>query len=321
MAQLLTVKGDYEAANCLSITAVEGRTRVHGLGHYYTLGSLHNHSMLICYKGDTKQAIEIIKRVISGYRNILPADHRDLLTAMQDQACYLWRDGDFTAAEQCFLDALAGYERSLGLHHPDTIRTVQNLAGLFFDMGKVAESERMSRRANESLLASSDAQQLNLRTAALNAYRLSDYGLARQLLVRVLDANFEIPGTRCHLARIALVTGKDAEAREHAAAAWEQRAEAPPYVLPRILWLQAAAALLQGADPVPFFGRLKTALAADGATMQWTMDPVLAALAPRLPTEALALLTALVAALSDPPQISFLEQHSAWRDASALPLA
>jgi hypothetical protein len=130
---------------------------------------------------------------------------------------------------------------------------------------------------------------------------LADYSCATRLLLRVLDAGFEIPSTCLHLARIALITGHDTGAREHVVEAWEHRGEAPPYVVPRILWLQLALLYTRpgeepGADTAAIIlGRLKTALAREGAHMEWAMAPVLAHLQPRLPAEDHALLAAAVA--------------------------
>lgn len=108
---------------------------------------------------------------------------------------------------------------------------------------------------------------------------------------RELEAGFDVLSTRLHLARIALVTEHVDAAGEHVARVWDQRADAPPYVVPRILWMQLALTLFSSAPRVDLhevgivLGRLKTALAREGAHAEWTMDPVLAHLQPKVTPE------------------------------------
>ncbi len=116
-----------------------------------------------------------------------------------------------------------------------------------------------------------------------------------------------------------------AQAVKEKSAAWEHRGEAPSYIIPRILWLQLAlldtyeyASREDSAQVI--LGRLKTALSRKGSHMEWTMDPVLAHLQPRLPAERYQLVAALVAALNDATNLPALEQFSAWRDAQPQPL-
>jgi len=139
----------------------------------------------------------------------------------------------------------------------------------------------------------------------------------------LLNAGFEALSTRLHLARIALVTDDFDAAHQHVTQAWEHRTEASPYLVPRVVWLQLALLYTSpnqagGMDAAPvILGRLKTTLAREGAHMEWTMDPVLAHLQPRLPAEQHALLSALVAALSNASNLPALDQFPAWRDAPA----
>jgi hypothetical protein len=167
-----------------------------------------------------------------------------------------------------------------------------------------------------------DATPLEMRTAASSAYKLEDYSLARQLLERVLAGGFEVPGTNCHLARIYLLTDNFSEASLCADAAWQHRTEAPPYVLPRILWLKAALMLLDHNRPAisAVLGQIKTALQAPNSLMEWEMSSVMAILKPKLAEDDHTLLAALVAALSLPDRRADLEAFSAWREAAPLQL-
>jgi hypothetical protein len=145
--------------------------------------------------------------------------------------------------------------------------------------------------------------------------QLGEYALAETLLGRMLEQGFRVPSTRLHLARIAVLTDRGADAREHAA---EHRAEAPSYVPPRILFFQLLFALLDGADAWPVLGRPKQTLSHDDAQLEWIMQPVLDHIRARLAGDARALLTALVAALSDRAKLAALDALSAWREAVPL---
>jgi len=67
-------------------------------------------------------------------------------------------------------------------------------------------------------------------------------------------------------------------------------------------------------------GKLKTALRSDAAFMEWTMQPILDHLKPKLSQSSHALLAALVAALNDAKSLPALDAFPAWRDAAPQPL-
>ena len=321
LCHFLSRKGDYDGAEPLQRRVLEARERLFGPEHPRTLGSLHNLSMILCYKGDNKEAIRMMEQVLKGYRRIFPADHPDILIANQDLACYLGRDGNTTAAEVLFRETLEGYERKLGYNHPDTLRTVKNLAGLLDNIGKTEEAKPLHLRYLKAQEANKDASPLMLRQLAGTYYTLGEYSEAELLIRKVLQNDFELPSSHCHLARILILTGRDNEAREEVAKAWDHRAGAPAYVLPRILWLQLALfyTLRDGTDANEnaqvIIERMKTSLRREGAHMEWTMEPVLAHLKSRLPDIHHALLTVLVAALGDAKNISTLDKFAAWREA------
>jgi tetratricopeptide (TPR) repeat protein len=186
-----------------------------------------------------------------------------------------------------------------------------------------SETDFFLRRI-QILSAKADVSPLHLRQLALDAYMVGHYTLATSLLQRVIAAGFEMPGAHCHLARIALVTGELAAAQDHAEQAWEHRAEAPPYVTARILWLQLAAEMAAStalANEAKRLGQLKTVLYAEGAHTEWTMTPVLESLRSRVSEDDHALLTALAAALSSADKLFALDEFPAWCAAQPEPLA
>jgi hypothetical protein len=125
------------------------------------------------------------------------------------------------------------------------------------------------------------------------------------------------------------MTDQRKEACEHVSKAWADRADAKPYLVARLLWFQLALGMLEesghGAEAgeqqtANALGMLKTALHIEGAHMEWTMDPVLDHLKPRLTASDHAILTAMVAAMGNSEKLAELDQFPAWRDAEPLPL-
>jgi len=322
LALLLLSTGDYAGAEPLSRRALEARERVLGPEHPATLTSVNNLAILLQSTGDYAGAEPLYRQALEGSERVLGPEHPDTLLSVNNLAVLLYSTGDYAGAEPLYRRALEARERVLGPEHPDTLGSMQNLSALLDTRGKIQEA-RMLRERRIALMADKPGTTpLQLRTLALDCYRLGDYAQAEILLRRVLDQNYELPSTHCHLARVALLLDNLSAAREHADQAWSVRAVAPPYVVPRILWLQVAGALI-GGDTIAVqqqLGRLKTAMSTDDAIMEWTMDPVLAHLQPKLSPDDHALLTALVAALSFPDKLTALEHFPAWREAVAIPL-
>jgi hypothetical protein len=197
--------------------------------------------------------------------------------------------------------------------------------------------------ANQKLDESHQADLELARGRALDCYVAGDYAGAEALLLPLLDIGFEVPGTHCHLARVCLMLDREADARRHVEEAWAHRAEAPAYVLPRILWLQTAFAMLDAADapegsaaesdgrrePLApaeqgigaslrsLLGRVRAALAAHARPYEWTIQPVLDRLAPRLAPGAVELLGALSAVIDGRATTESLDRFPAWREAGA----
>jgi tetratricopeptide (TPR) repeat protein len=326
LATLLSSKSDYAGAEPLFRRALEASERVLGPEHPSTLTSVNGLAESLRSEGDYAGAEPLFRRALEANERVLGPEHPNTLLSVNNLAVLLYDKGDYAGAARLFRRALEASERVLGPEHPDTITSAQNLADLMEKTGHPDEARSLRARRLAVLENKGEATSVDLRAAALDAFRLANYSRATRLLQRVLDAGFEIPGTCIHLARIALLVGDDVGARDHVVKAWEHRGEAPPYVVPRILWLQLVLLYTRpgeepGADTAAIIlGRLKTALAHEGAHMEWTMAPVLAHLQPRLPAEQHALLAALVAALSDANHLPALEQFPAWRDAASEPL-
>ncbi len=156
-----------------------------------------------------------------------------------------------------------------------------------------------------------------MRMTALDAYVSGNYIEARILLDRLLESDYELHSTLCHLARLAIVTDSLDEAREFVTRVWEIRESAPSSIIPRILWMRIAMAMLgHSPDRVmqPYIRAMGPAIEAAGSN-EWTMDPVLNHLAGRMPHRHHALLSGIAAAISDNDCLGELEELPQWTEA------
>ncbi len=156
------------------------------------------------------------------------------------------------------------------------------------------------------------------RQLALKMIEDGRYEEAKAIYEGLISANFEIPGTHCHLALIDLLTDNDASAAAHADQAWSHRNTALAYVLPRILWLKLTSGLLAENTNVNeglILGQLKTALQDEGAFMEWTMLPVLDHIKPRLSKPDHDLLSALIDSFRSPDKLPDLDRFAIWENA------
>jgi len=158
------------------------------------------------------------------------------------------------------------------------------------------------------------------RGAALDSFLRDECPEAERILLTLVDDNFDLPGTFCHLARVYLKMGQDLPARAAAAAAWEHRSSACRYVLGRTLWFRVLFALLDGEDASPWIGRVKT-LGPDGdVRMGWTMEPVLRDLRGRMVPASYAIAVSLFQALAGHRGGGSLQRKEWWTSTEAVPI-
>ncbi len=278
---------------------LEGTQAVLGPDHLQCFEIMHNLALFVYNNGRAEEALEIIDKVVDGYKRYLPPDHRDMLTAVQDMGTIMGNLGRYDEAEPLLRDALSGYERTQGPDTTDTLRTVKNMVDLLQSAGRLDDARRFHLRYLKAIASKSSVQPAELRSSAASCFSMGDYELAERFLRRVLEQRFEIPGTHCHLARALVMQGRTEDARQEIQQAWEHQNEAPAYVTPRILYFQLLFSYLDGTESASHLGRMKSSLQNDDSSMGWAMTPVLDHLKPPLSADTHALLTALVAALSD----------------------
>ena len=152
----------------------------------------------------------------------------------------------------------------------------------------------------------------NRRYHALQFVRLGQYSMAEEIYLGLITDGFETAGTRSHLARVMLMTGRIADADGQLALAWDERGEAYPYVVARILFLRALVAALRHEPPGPILEQLRGALVESGMRMEWTILPLLCRWAPALEARLTQLLAAFAAVLGGTHPPSILDAYPAW---------
>ena len=175
------------------------------------------------------------------------------------------------------------------------------------------ESRTGASTPGAEVIVSTVQNWFSIRNRAFELYESASYDQALPLLETLLQENFEIPSTRCHIARILLLTGNETRAREEIEFASKCSAEAPAYVKLRILFFQAMFAILDKGNAKTFIEKLKYALTVDNANT-WSIQRVLNHLQSRLTETEFAFLNTLASALGEVGARPKLEGFAAWRE-------
>jgi proteasome accessory factor A len=145
-----------------------------------------------------------------------------------------------------------------------------------------------------------------------------DYAGAEALLRVLLEERFCLPSTNCHIARVLLMTNREAEAREQIRRGWAIHRDAPKYVVGRMLFFQIIFAFFDGTDISALVEQLKVLLQQPDAALDWTIRPMLDHLRPRFSEADYRFLEALSAALSSIRALPQLEEFPQWSVAAVL---
>jgi hypothetical protein len=105
---------------------------------------------------------------------------------------------------------------------------------------------------------------------------------------------------------------REEEARREVHLATENIENAYAYVLPRILFFEWVFAVLDGIDSAAVGRRMREALLEPGANMEWTIEPMLDYLRPRLGESNFNFFMALAKALSYSDAAASLDEFPQW---------
>lgn len=204
------------------------------------------------------------------------------------------------------LDLSDPFIREEGSWHPLN-RVETHEGGVLYNLAEVIEFDGDSRIAGER-------GPYSRRQEAADRILSGDFAGAETLLRGLIEERFILPSTHCHMARVLLMTDREPEAREQIGMAWAIREEADAYVVPRILFFQCVFAMFDGAEIVGIIGQIKAALCDPGATLDWTILPMLDHLreGSRLSAADYEFLKALAEVLSGSEAMERLEEFPQW---------
>ena len=148
-AWYLYLRGEYAAAEEISRDALDGREKVLGPEHPYTLTSVSNLGSVLESQGKYQEAEAMHRRDLDGSEKVLGPEHPDTLTSVNNLGLVLESQGKYKEAEAMHRRALEGREKVLGPEHPHTLTSVSNLGSVLESQGKYQEAEAMHRRALE----------------------------------------------------------------------------------------------------------------------------------------------------------------------------
>jgi hypothetical protein len=156
------------------------------------------------------------------------------------------------------------------------------------------------------------------RQRALELYLRREFTAAEELLRGVLSEQYEVPSTHTHLARVLIMLNREDEAREQVALAWAARNQGPAYVTARTLFFQCLFDLFDGNAITGLVAQIKQVLSTGDAHMEWSIQPMLDHVRPRLSRVDWRLINALARALSSSSNLPRLARLPEWRNAAAL---
>lgn len=207
----------------------------------------------------------------------------------------------------------SAYERLLtsaaavnGSRRSDYWRAIDDWAELLTQQGQSEKAGCVrSRLAAEQWLAGERHSELtDMRTLARELALGGDLETAERIYRELLRRDFEMVGTRVHLARVYLLQQRVPEARRVTAQAAGllrspvRQRQTASYVVARVLFLRILCGLLYHRDVRSRIACLQRKLRETTERMEWTIAPALQAVAGSLKAEDVALLEQLAEAIS-----------------------
>jgi tetratricopeptide (TPR) repeat protein len=218
--------------------------------------------------------------------------------------------------EYCYREALKIFEARLGLSDEKTYETGMELVRLLEETGCKERATSLSIRLELGMLdGKEDGFSLHrLRQLALEMFLAGQYVQAEAAYRRLIEKQFELASSYCHLARVYLMTDRESEARIVVEEASNLLKESPAYVQGRIYFLKTLLQMLAGEEWQSGLKEIKTVLADCNAYMDWTIQPVLDHLQPRLEPDLYGLMTKIVSAICDHAKLPELESLEIWKN-------
>jgi len=338
LASLLHAKGEMTEAESLLLESVEIRRKALSERHPDIAVTLNNLASLFRDQNRLAEAEPLYREAVEILRSALPAGHTRIAIILNGFAMLLQTQDKLIEAEPLFREALAIREKALGLENPDTLSSLSALADLLDKKGDFAEADKLHQQALEAKERKLGSEHPDAVKEMNNyAYRMrkSDRpSLAKSYDQKVLEVSvktlgnahpFTVHRRNNHILTL-IMLGELAKAQQLLGV--NSQSKAPQYAntTPRVVFLRAIVALLEGHPTALFLGQLKTLIASEplpvmsDVQVPWDITYFVEYLRPKLPADAINFLTALVTALNDRTKLSELDRFPEWRDVKPLPL-
>ena len=157
-------------------------------------------------------------------------------------------------------------------------------------------------RSNWRLLAVRGNFEVNphlLRSKALDMLEKKQYAEAEKIYRQMIELDFELPGTLCHLARVQLLSGQEKEAEKSVRKAWDRRSKASKYVVPRIIFFKILFLMIRNQDCSLWISRMGKELHNQDLGLEWHIQPLLESFKSRLSPENHQVLVTLAESLQN----------------------
>jgi Tfp pilus assembly protein PilF len=203
------------------------------------------------------------------------------------------------------------YRRSLDLDPNYAIGTGNFALFLQHVRRDYDEAERLLRKALD--LDPNNAGHIRNFAAFVWQVR-GDTGEAERLCDRAIELDPENADGPANFAALLLTEGRSAEAQANLDKASALLDSRPTQTAAEVALHSAVTARLDGRDDRPSLGRLKGLLATGFDRSDWSFEPLLKSLGPKLPPDDLALYEALAAAILDPEKVAPLDEFARWKE-------
>ena len=198
---------------------------------------------------------------------------------------------------------------------PESQRITLAMVELLDQSGLTSEAACIQKWQRRQVLIQGEAKvaSLKLRELALELVLEGEYETAERIYYRLIALKFETTSNYCHLARIHLLTGRDAEVAVDVETAWLNREGVEPYILSRILFFQILLAMLAKRRFQSKLNDLKNLVLEQAPHYHWHFSAMLDKLKPRLSAPAFNFMMQLGQALSHKQGMGTLANTPLWQ--------
>jgi tetratricopeptide (TPR) repeat protein len=147
MADLLSRKGDYEAALPLILESLAIRRAVREPVHADIAENLEDLGLNYYDRGDYESAIEHLQAAVDMRRELNSGPFPATSEALSNLALVHLDAGNYEAAEELWTEALEMDRSYFGEKHPELSANINNLAFVYHDMGDLESAEKFYRQA------------------------------------------------------------------------------------------------------------------------------------------------------------------------------